>query len=71
MGASPEMLVKVNHERKIETHPIAGTRKRGKDPIQDDALAKELLADEKVSVKMHRFIRIVYSCPHLYLFFMK
>ncbi|GLE04227.1 hypothetical protein PINS_up013138 [Pythium insidiosum] len=47
VGASPEMLVKVNHERIVETHPIAGTRHRGKTDEEDEALAKDLLADEK------------------------
>lgn len=47
VGASPEMLVKVNHERIVETHPIAGTRHRGKDDAEDAALAADLLADEK------------------------
>ncbi len=32
---------------KVYTHPIAGTRKRGKDAVEDAALARELLADEK------------------------
>lgn len=47
VGASPEMLVKVDENRTVETHPIAGTRKRGKTPEEDQALAVELLADEK------------------------
>lgn len=47
VGASPEMLVKVNHERIVETHPIAGTRHRGKTDEEDDALAENLLADQK------------------------
>ncbi|TMW57287.1 hypothetical protein Poli38472_003212 [Pythium oligandrum] len=47
VGASPEMLVKVNHERVMETHPIAGTRHRGKTDEEDEALAKDLLSDEK------------------------
>ncbi|ETV80386.1 anthranilate synthase component I [Aphanomyces astaci] len=47
VGASPEMLVKVNHERIVETHPIAGTRRRGHTAADDAALADELLADEK------------------------
>ncbi|RLN68237.1 hypothetical protein BBJ28_00011078 [Nothophytophthora sp. Chile5] len=47
VGASPEMLVKVNHERVVETHPIAGTRHRGATDAEDDALTTELLADEK------------------------
>ena len=31
----------------ISTYPIAGTRRRGKDTIEDDMLEKELLADKK------------------------
>ncbi|CAK4735885.1 unnamed protein product [Aphanomyces euteiches] len=47
VGASPEMLVKVNHERIVETHPIAGTRRRGQTAAEDAALADDLMADEK------------------------
>lgn len=47
VGASPEMLVKVNHDRVVETHPIAGTRHRGKTDEDDAALAEDLLSDEK------------------------
>ncbi len=46
IGASPEMLVRVD-ERVLSTHPIAGTRRRGRTPEEDAALAEELLADEK------------------------
>ncbi|KAK9766245.1 anthranilate synthase component 1 [Basidiobolus ranarum] len=46
VGASPEMLVKVENNI-VYTHPIAGTRKRGKTQEEDDALAADLLADEK------------------------
>lgn len=46
VGASPEMLVRVQ-EGEVVTHPIAGTRRRGRDMAEDAALAAELLADEK------------------------
>ncbi|KAI9164526.1 anthranilate synthase / indole-3-glycerol phosphate synthase [Blastocladiella emersonii ATCC 22665] len=46
VGASPEMLAKVDG-RKVYTHPIAGTRKRGKTPDEDNALAADLLGDPK------------------------
>ncbi|RKP14991.1 ADC synthase [Piptocephalis cylindrospora] len=46
VGASPEMLVKVE-DGTVYTHPIAGTRKRGRTPEEDEALASELLADVK------------------------
>ena len=46
VGASPEMLVRVE-DGVVTTHPIAGTRPRGATPEEDDALAEELLEDEK------------------------
>ncbi|MCS1350586.1 anthranilate synthase component I [Mechercharimyces sp. CAU 1602] len=46
VGTSPEMLVRVQ-EGKVETRPIAGTRPRGASEAEDEALAQELLADEK------------------------
>ncbi|HJP70896.1 MAG TPA: chorismate-binding protein, partial [Candidatus Limnocylindria bacterium] len=46
VGASPELLVRVNG-REIVTRPIAGTRPRGADPSDDAALEAELRADPK------------------------
>lgn len=46
IGSSPEILVKVD-KGKVIVRPIAGTRKRGKDIVEDEALARELLNDEK------------------------
>jgi len=46
VGASPEMLLRCE-DGLIETCPIAGTRRRGSTPAEDDALETELLADEK------------------------
>ena len=46
VGSSPEALIKVSGERVI-THPIAGSRPRGKDTASDIQLAEELLADAK------------------------
>ncbi len=46
VGASPELLVRVQ-EGEVLTHPIAGTRRRGRDLAEDAALAEELLHDEK------------------------
>jgi anthranilate synthase component 1 len=45
-GSSPEMLVRV-HQGKVEYRPIAGTRPRGATEAEDQALADEMLADEK------------------------
>jgi len=47
VGASPEMLVKVDDNKYVHNHPIAGTRPRGKTPEEDDALAIDLLSDVK------------------------
>ena len=46
VGSSPELLVRCE-DGVVETRPIAGTRKRGKDEKEDDALAKDLLKDPK------------------------
>ncbi len=46
VGASPETLVKLENG-KLYTFPLAGTRPRGKTMEEDEALEKELLADEK------------------------
>jgi anthranilate synthase component 1 len=46
VGSSPEALIKVTGRQAI-THPIAGSRPRGKSPDHDAHLADELLADEK------------------------
>jgi len=45
-GASPELLVRVE-DGIVSTHPIAGTRRRGKDNTEDLALEEELKNDEK------------------------
>jgi anthranilate synthase component 1 len=45
-GASPELLVRVE-DGTVSTHPIAGTRRRGKDAAEDLALEEELKNDEK------------------------
>jgi len=45
-GSSPELLVRVHHG-KVEYRPIAGTRPRGATEKEDQALAEEMLHDEK------------------------
>jgi anthranilate synthase component 1 len=46
VGASPEMLVRVE-DGVVSTHPIAGTRPRGRDSEEDRALEEDLRSDEK------------------------
>jgi anthranilate synthase component 1 len=45
-GSSPELLVRV-HQGKVEYRPIAGTRPRGATEALDQALADEMMHDEK------------------------
>ena len=46
IGSSPEILVRVEG-KKVVTRPIAGTRPRSSDIVEDEELARELLNDEK------------------------
>jgi anthranilate synthase component 1 len=46
IGASPELLVKVE-DGTVEIRPIAGTRSRGKSKEEDQALAEDLISNEK------------------------
>jgi anthranilate synthase component 1 len=55
VGASPEILVRQEQitegpdtsQTRVIVRPIAGTRRRGSTPAEDDALAQDLLADQK------------------------
>ncbi|MEM8865966.1 MAG: anthranilate synthase component I [Planctomycetota bacterium] len=46
VGSSPEIMVRVV-DGKVTVRPLAGTRPRGKDDVEDQALGEELLADPK------------------------
>ncbi len=46
VGSSPEILARLR-DGKVTVRPIAGTRRRGRDRKEDQALAAELLADPK------------------------
>ena len=46
IGASPELLFRLRNGE-METFPLAGTTKRGKDKLEDLKLARELLNDKK------------------------
>ncbi len=46
VGASPELLVRVE-DGMVSTHPIAGTRPRGKDANEDREMEEELRRDDK------------------------
>ncbi len=46
VGSSPEILVRVR-DGQVVIRPLAGTRRRGTDKAEDQALERELLADPK------------------------
>lgn len=46
LGSSPEMLVRVQ-DSELETCPIAGTRPRGKNSLEDQKMERDLLASVK------------------------
>ncbi len=50
VGSSPEALVRLNNSH-ASLRPIAGTRPRGEDPVQDQALEYSLINDEKVNIQ--------------------
>ncbi|MES0868843.1 anthranilate synthase [Pseudovibrio sp. SCP19] len=47
VGASPEMYVRVTGGRRVETCPISGTIRRGKNAIEDEAQIRKLLNSTK------------------------
>jgi anthranilate synthase component 1 len=54
VGSSPEVLVRLE-DHEVLVRPIAGTRKRGADAREDEALEAELRADEK-ELAEHRML---------------
>jgi anthranilate synthase component I len=46
IGSSPESLVKTRGKQ-VKANPIAGTKKRGRTPLEDQLIEKELQKDEK------------------------
>ena len=46
IGSSPEILVRLR-EDEITIRPIAGTRRRGRTPVEDQEMSDELLSDPK------------------------
>jgi para-aminobenzoate synthetase component I len=47
LSASPEPFLSLDASGQVKTDPIKGTRPRGRDAVEDRALARELLASEK------------------------
>lgn len=47
VASSPEILCRLDAQRTVTNRPLAGTRRRGRSPEEDQALEAELLADAK------------------------
>merc|ERR1712060_831154 len=47
VASSPEILCRVGADRTVTNRPLAGTRRRGTDATEDNALEEELLSDPK------------------------
>lgn len=54
IGATPERLLQVRGDR-LQTEAIAGSIRRGKSPMEDAALAKQLLNSDK-DLREHQFV---------------
>ena len=52
IGASPEMYVRVTGGRRVETCPISGTIRRGRDAIEDEAQIRALLNSPKEEAEL-------------------
>jgi len=57
VGTSPEKLVQVEGKR-VETRPLAGTRRRGADPTEDAGLEKQLLNARPGTVRVDRLMEV-------------
>ena len=45
--ASPELFLSISSDRDVESKPIKGTAARGATPVEDEAIADAMVADEK------------------------
>ena len=54
VGSSPEVLVRLEDET-VTVRPIAGTRRRGRTPEEERALAEDMMSDEK-ELAEHRML---------------
>ncbi|MHB8633888.1 MAG: chorismate-binding protein [Thermoplasmatota archaeon] len=58
VSGSPELLVSVSGGR-VASRPIAGTRKRGATPLEDEAMAAEIRADAKEQAEHTMLVDLV------------
>jgi len=59
LSVSPELFLKVDAARNVESRPIKGTRPRGSSDQEDRALATELLTSEKDRAELAMIVDVV------------
>lgn len=59
LSRSPELFFRTDEDGWIETHPMKGTAKRGKDAAEDDAIIATMLADEKTQAENRMIVDLL------------
>ncbi|MDE1992841.1 MAG: aminodeoxychorismate synthase component I [Rhizobiaceae bacterium] len=59
LSRSPELFFRTDRDGWIETHPMKGTAKRGADPIEDAAIIRGMLADEKTQAENRMIVDLL------------
>lgn len=59
LSASPERFLALSPDGRAESWPIKGTRRRGRSPAEDRALASELLGSEKDAAELAMIVDLV------------
>ena len=59
LSRSPELFFRTDEDGWIETHPMKGTAKRGKDAADDDEIIAAMLADEKTQAENRMIVDLL------------
>ncbi len=59
LSRSPELFFKVDRDRWIETHPMKGTAKRGKDAVEDAEIIDGMKADIKTQAENRMIVDLL------------
>ncbi|ENN87379.1 putative para-aminobenzoate synthase [Rhizobium freirei PRF 81] len=59
LSRSPELFFRTDEDGWIETHPMKGTAKRGRDAAEDDEIIAAMLADEKTQAENRMIVDLL------------
>ncbi|OJT97189.1 MAG: aminodeoxychorismate synthase, component I [Rhizobium sp. 63-7] len=59
LSRSPELFFRTDEEGWIETHPMKGTARRGATAEEDEAIIREMLADEKTQAENRMIVDLL------------